>query len=91
LQKNVETQIELTSQDIAVAETLWVKEIQKSLSKNPKFEIWKQQFGIFTNELGIMTCMGSLAQAQLPASAKYPILLDKRHYITCLLVRDSHK
>ena len=46
LQKNVETQKELTSQDIAVAETLWIKEIQKSLSKNPKFEMWKRQFSL---------------------------------------------
>ena len=38
LQKNVQAQEELTSQDIAVAETLWIKEIQRSLSKNPKFE-----------------------------------------------------
>lgn len=91
LQKNVEVQKELTSQDIAVAETLWVKEIQTSLSKNPKFEICKQQFGIFTDEHGIMRCMGRLSQAQLSASAKYPILLDKSHYITSLFVRDSHK
>ena len=59
LQKNFETQKELTSQDIAVAE--------------------------------IMRCMGRLSQAQLPASAKYPILLHKSHYITSLFVRDSHK
>ena len=91
LQKNVETQKELTSQDIAVAETLWIKEIQKSLSKNPKFEMWKRQFGVFTDEHGLMRCMGRLSQAQLPASAKYPILLDKSHYITSLFVRDSHK
>ncbi|XP_022792234.1 uncharacterized protein LOC111331393 [Stylophora pistillata] len=82
---------ELTSQDIAVAEKLWIKEIQKSLSKNSKFEIWKRQFGIFTDEHGIMRCTGRLSQAQLPASAKYPILLDKSHYITSLFVRDSHK
>ena len=91
LQKNVETQKELTSQDVAVAETLWIKEIQKSLNKNPKFEVWKRQFDIFTDEHGIMRCMGRLSQAQLPASAKYPILLNKNHYITSLFVRDSHK
>ena len=82
--ENVETQKELTSQDIGVAKTLWIKEIQKSLSENPKFESWKQQFGI-------MRCMGRLSQAQLPASTKYPISLDKSHYITSLFVRDSHK
>lgn len=41
LQKDVQTQVELTSEDIAVAETLRIKEIQRSWSKNPKFEIWK--------------------------------------------------
>ena len=63
LQKNVETENELTSQDVAVAETLRIKEIEKSLSKNPKFEIWKGQFGIFTDENGIMRCMGRFSQA----------------------------
>ena len=82
-------QKELTGQDIAVAETLWIKEIQKSLSKNPKFESWKRQFGTFTDEHGIMRCMGRLSQAQLPASTKYPILLDKSHYITSAFDRDS--
>ena len=51
--KDVKPQIELTSQDIAVAETLWIKEIQRSL--------------------------------------KQPILLDKNHHITSVIVRDSHK
>lgn len=39
----------LTDQDIAVGETLWIREIQKSFSKNPKLDIWKKQFCIFTN------------------------------------------
>ncbi|XP_015770180.1 PREDICTED: uncharacterized protein LOC107348643 [Acropora digitifera] len=85
------SQKELTSQDIGVAKTLWIKEIQKSLSENPKFESWKQQFGILIDKHGIMRCMGRLSQAQLPASTKYPILLDKSHYITSLFVRESHK
>ena len=33
------SQDELATQNIAVAETLWIKEIQRTLSKNPKFEI----------------------------------------------------
>ena len=89
--KDVKPQVELTSQDIAVAETLWIKEIQRSLSKNPKFEIWKQQFGLFVDGQGILRCTGRLAKAQLPTSIKQPILLDKNHHITSLIVRDSHK
>ena len=88
LRKEVLTQVELTSQDIQLAETLWIKEIQ---SKNPKFEIWKQQFGLFVDGHGIMRCIGRLANAQLPTSIKQPILLDKSHHLTSLIVRDSRK
>lgn len=91
LQQSAEKQKELTNQDIAAAKTLWIQEIQKSLSKNPKLEIWRRQFGLFTDEHGIMRYMGRLSQAQLPASAKYLILLDKSHHITSLFVRDSHE
>ena len=83
-------QEELTSQ-VVEAETLWIKEIQKLLIKNPKFEIWKRQFGLFTDEHRIVRCMGRLSQSQLATSTKCPILLDKSHHITSLLVRECHK
>ena len=59
--------------------------------KNPKFEIWKCQFGLFTDEHGIVRCMGRLSQSQLPKSTKCTILLDKSHHITSLLFRECHK
>ena len=82
---------ESTDQDTAVAKTLWIKEIQKSLSKNPKFDIWKKQFGIFTDHQGIMRCTGHLAKTELPTSIKHPILLEKDYHITSLIIEDSHK
>ena len=85
------SQDESTDQDTAVSETLWIKEIQKSLCKNPKFDIWKKQFGIYTDHQGIMRCTGRLAKAGLPTSVKHPILLEKDHHITYLIVEDSHK
>ena len=89
LQKNVQAQGELTSQDIAAAETLWIKEIQRSLSTNPKFETWRHQFGLFTDEHGIVRCMGRLSQTQLPSSTKYPILLDKSQKTSLLCKRKA--
>ena len=38
-----------------------------------------------------MRCNGRLSKADLPSSIKYPILLDKGHHITSLIVQDSHK
>ncbi|XP_068739253.1 uncharacterized protein [Montipora capricornis] len=92
LKKDIPLPSESAAQDIMVdAETKSIKEVQKSLSKNPKFEIWRKQFGIFTNSQGIMRCNGRLSKADLPSSIKHPILLDKGHQITSLIVQDSHK
>ncbi|XP_068712813.1 uncharacterized protein [Montipora foliosa] len=92
LKKDIPSPSESAAQDIMVdAETIWIKEVQKSLSKNPKFEIWRKQFGIFTDSQGIMRCNGRLSKADLPPSIKHPILLDKGHHITSLIVQDSHK
>ena len=92
LKKDIPSPSESTAQDIMVdAETIWIKEVQKSLSKNPKFEIWRKQFGIFTNSQGIVRCNGRLSKADLPSSIKHPILLDKGHHITSLIVQGSHK
>ena len=91
LKKDVSSPSETDAQDMAKAETMWIKEVQKSLSKNPKFKIWEKQFGIFTDSQGIMRCNGRLSKADLSASIKHPILLDKGHHITSLIVQDSHK
>ena len=87
-----DTPSESVAQNIMVdAETIWIKEVQKSLIKNPKFEIWRKQFGIFTDGQGIMRCNGRLSKADLPSSIKHPVLLDKGHHITSLIVQDSLK
>ena len=38
-----------------------------------------------------MRCNGRLSKEDLPSSIKHPILLDKGHHITSLIVQDSHK
>ena len=71
LKKDISSSSESAGQDIMVdAETIWIKEVQKSLSKNAKFEIWRKQFGIFTDSQGIMRCDGRLSKADLPSSIK---------------------
>ena len=70
LKRDAQSRDESTTQLIAVAETLWIKEVQKSLSKNPKFETWRKQFGIFTDHQGITRCTGRLAEAELSTSRR---------------------
>lgn len=91
LKGDTRSQDESATQDTAVAETLCIKEIRRSLRKNPKFEIWIKQFGIFTDGQGIMRCTGRLTEAELPTLMKHSIMSEKGHHIASLIVQDSHK
>ena len=70
LKRDAQSRDESTTQLIAVPETLWIKEVKKSLSKHPKFETWRKQFGIFTDHQGITRCTGRLAEAELSTSRR---------------------
>ena len=41
---------ELTAKDMAKAEIIWVKELQKELMKHKGFPTWKRQFNLFLEE-----------------------------------------
>lgn len=90
LKKDTLSHDESMDQDIAVAEILWIKK-NGSLQQNPKFDIWKKQFAIFTDHQGIMRCTRHLAKVESPTLVKHPIFLGKDHHITSLIVKDSHK
>ena len=53
----------ITSQDLRKAETYWIKEMQISLVRNPKFAAWRQQFGLFIDNAGVWHCGGRLTKA----------------------------
>ena len=75
---------ELTTQDLEDAEQLWIKDCQKD------FPRWKLQFGLFLDENGVWRCGGRLQNAKLPFSTMHPILLDRFHQLTRLIVRSVH-
>ena len=74
-----------------VAEQYWILDVQKSLQQNKRFENWRREFNIFTDSVGILRCGGRLSHADLPYSAKHPILLDANHGFTTLAIRHCHK
>lgn len=84
------TSTELTQQDLALAEELWIKESQKAAVQDTKFPTWKTQFGMFQDERGLWRCGGRLQNTVLPYSAKHPILLSKKHHLSTLLIREAH-
>ena len=82
---------EIGAKDVEEAEQYWILDVQKSLQQNKKFENWRREFNLFTDRDGILTCGGRLSHADLPYSAKHPILLDANHGFTMLAIRNCHE
>lgn len=77
--------------EISNAEMLWVKEVQLQLVKDFSFESWKKQFNLFLDPTGVWRCGGRLSNADIPYSAKHPILLPKHHHLVALIVKRAHE
>lgn len=82
---------DIAVKEIEEAEQWWILDVQKYLPLNKKFESWKREFGLFTDPDGILRCGGRLFHADLPYSAKHPILLDANHGFTTLVIRACHE
>ena len=89
LKKQVTTP-EVTRQDLTLAEELWIRESQTTIQLDERLPTWKIQFGLFQDGRGLWRCGGWLQNSDLPYSAKHPILLNKKHYLTVLVIRDAH-
>jgi hypothetical protein len=68
----------------------WIQESQRPLIQDLKFSVWKHQFNVILDEQQIWRCEGRMANSDLAASAQRPILLHKEHYLTKLIVMNSH-
>lgn len=88
--KGSQTHINL-NQAIARAEILWVREAQLALVSNRNIDVWKKQFGFFLDENAVWRCKGRLQNAEIPYSAKHPIMLPKDHGYTKLIVKQAHE
>ena len=82
---------EVSASDIKEAELLWLKEVQTSSKRNPKYESWSQEFGLFTDDKGLVTCGGRVSNAEIDYETKHPILLERSHRVTILIVEECHR
>ena len=53
--------------------------------------MWETQFKLFKDDSQIIRCGGRLQNANLPFSSKHPILLNKKHHLAYLIVKNAHK
>ena len=49
------------------------------------------QLGLFLDKENLIRCKGCMEFSDLSFSAKYPILLPKKHEITDLIIANSHR
>lgn len=82
---------EISRPDMTRAEEMWLRESQAGLLDNQKFPIWKTQFGLFQDERKLWRCGGRIQNADLPYSAKHPILMGKKHPLAVLIIHDAHR
>ena len=80
-----------TTSEPCEAEVLWIKEVQRSLTKSSQFKTLERQFKLFQDEQGIWRCGGRFSNTDVSFNVKHPILLPRDHHLTLLIVRRAHK
>ncbi len=79
----------ITVAEIGIAEGMWIKDCQSMFSKERDEKMFKS-LGVFEDD-GILRCKGKLDNSSLEPEAKWPILLQKDHRVTELIIQESHK
>ena len=69
----------------------WLKASQSALPQMEKFQMWKQQVGLFQDKHGVWRCGGRLANSEVASEAKHPVFLDKNHHLTHLIIHNCHQ
>ena len=81
----------LTTDDTEAALVYWLKASQSVLPQMEKFQMWKQQFGLFQDKHGVWRCGGQLANSVVASEARHPMFLDKNHHLTHLIIHNCHQ
>ena len=58
---------------------------------NENFPTWRAQFGLFQDKSGLWRFRGRLQNVDLPIFAKHPVLLDRKHHLTRLIINEAHQ
>lgn len=77
--------------DVNQAKLLWIRESQARLPENSRFQQWRCQLNLFHDSSQVWRCGGRMKNSDIPESAQTPILLDKTHYLTELIVMEAHR
>lgn len=81
----------LTAVEINLTRTYWLELSQASLPESKHFQEWSVQLGLFRDSNSVWRCSGRFENSEMPPAAKCPILLDKQHHLTLLIVTECHE
>ena len=91
LKEGTACQGEITVEEIANAETQWIRSVQNILKTQANYSQLEREFRLYEDSSGVLRCKGRITNADLPYETKFPALLPKDHYISTLLVRQAHE
>lgn len=85
--------------EINKATFVWIKDIQQqefhqelsAITKGRCLPTLVKQLKLYRDENQILRCKGRIDYSSLDDSAKYPVLLPKKHRFTDLIIMDIHK
>ena len=81
----------LKSSELCQAENDWIEINQKTLEDNNKLKDLKRELNVIVDNENLLRCEGRLQYAPLPYDSKTPILLNDKHKIAMLLVKNIHE
>ena len=81
----------LSTDELVDAECKWIEDSQRDLEREGMFETLKCEFNAFLDQKGLWRCGGRLANADIPYSTKYPLLISRHHPMTPLVINDAHR
>ena len=79
----------LTPEELAHAEILWIKSAQRQLVSQKDFNAQWKQFNLFVDEKSIWCCRGRLSNVEASFATKHPVLLPRNHHLTVLVVKEA--
>ena len=82
---------ELDAEEYAHAKEIWIRSIQNEMKQNSEFKKSSQSLGIYEDEKGILRCRGRIGKAKIEFGTRFPIILPRNHYITDLIITESHE
>ena len=80
----------LTVEQLQDAELRWIRDCQERLKQHATFASLKHQLNLFLDPNGLWRCGGRLGNTDVAYSTKFPILLQREHPLTSLIVKDAH-